>query len=445
MRRFLLTALALAGLLTPARADVRPAPIFANGMVLQRDMPVPIWGTAAAEEEVTVSFLGQKKTAKADAKGKWKVTLDKLSAGGPHELTVAGKNEVKLTNVLVGEVWLCSGQSNMVWTLKQSENAEKEASSADLPKVRLSRAAGPWAECSPKTAPGFSACAYYFGRDLHRELKVPIGLVVRAVGGTSARLWTSSETVETDETLAPFKKDILEGQVGKDKKPVRNTGILYNQHIRPLEGFAIRGTIWYQGESDAARPEEYAALFPAMIRSWRKAWGQGDTPFLFVQLAPIKGRGNWGPIREAQAGTLALPATAMVVITDGDADIHPKKKQLPGTRLALAARAVAYGEKVEYAGPTFASQKIDGERVTLSFKHVGGGLAVRGDKLIGFTVVDAAGKEHAAEAAIEGETVVVTAKGVKPVGVRYAFTSLAEGTLINKERLPASPFRSVKK
>jgi sialate O-acetylesterase len=427
-------------LLAPAaRADVKPAPIFAAGMVLQREMPVPVWGTAAAGEEVTVTFGGQKKTATTDRTGKWKVTLDKLEAGGPHKLVIAGKNTVTLDDVLVGEVWLCSGQSNMAWRLSQSENAQKEAESADLPKVRYSGKQGSWQACSPKTAPTFSACAYYFGRDLHKALKVPVGLVNRSVGGTSARRWVSVKAMEQEEALKPY----LEAIKGKDGKAKGTPGDLYEAHVRPLEAFALRGVIWYQGESDAGRPDEYAVLFPTLIRSWRKAWGQGDFPFLYVQLAPIGGRNGWEKLREAQGKALSLPKTAMAVIIDSDADIHPKKKQLPGARLALAARAVAHGEKIVHSGPVYESVTFDDGKAVLKFTSVGGGLAFSGDRAKGFTVVDADGKAADAEAKIDGDKVIVWSKQIsKPAAVRYGWSSNPGCNLINKEGLPASPFRT---
>ncbi len=442
MRLFLsLIAIPLAAAVVHAAPTF--APVFGKGMVLQRGMAVPVWGKAAPGEEVTVTFLKQSKTATADADGVWRVGLDKLEAGGPYVLTAKGKTEVKIEDVYVGEVWVCSGQSNMRWTLKQSEDGDKEADKADLPLLRVNQAGGAWVTCSPKAAPGFSACAYYFGRDLQKHLKVPVGLIVRCVGGTSARLWTPADAVAGDETLTPFRKAIMEGQAGKDKAAVRKTGSLYDNLIKPVSGYAMKGVIWYQGENDAGRAPEYTVLFPALIRSWRGAWGQGDFPFLYVQLAPVKGGSpGWGPIRQAQTDALSVKNTAMAVINDGDASIHPLKKHLPGTRLALAARALAYGEKVVYSGPLFESFKADGGKATLTFKHVGGGLAAKDGKPVGFELLDESGKAFAAEAAIEGDKVVLTAKGLsKPAGVRYAYSSLAEGTLFNKEGLPASPFR----
>ncbi len=440
-RHSLCVLLALAALVSAGaavRADVKLAPVFGNGMVLQRGMAVPIWGAAAEGEQVTVAFLDQKKTATAGKDGKWSIKLDELKAGGPYKLSVSGKNSLELDDVLVGEVWVCSGQSNMEMTLQGCENADKEIASADYPLLRHNR--GSWQTCSPKTAGGFSAAAYYFGRDLHKALNVPVGLIHRSVGGTSARSWTSVAAIEKEEGLKPYLDDI--------KK--QNPGNLYEQHIRPVVGYAARGFIWYQGESDAGRPEEYRKLFPTLIRSWRSDWGQGDMPFLFVQLAPIggppkdaNGDAGWAPVREAQASALSLPKTGMAVIIDSDADIHPKKKQLPGERLALAARAVAYNEKLVASGPTFDSMTVAGDRATLSFKNVGGGLKVNGDQLKGFAVAGEDGKYFWAETKVEADKVVVWSKDVpKPTAVRYGWSSNPQCNLYNKEGLPASPFRT---
>jgi sialate O-acetylesterase len=451
MRR-LLPSFCLLLLAPAARADVKLAPIFGSHMVLQRGMAVPVWGTARPGEKVTVAFLDQKKTTTADKDGQWQVKLDALAAGGPHRLTVEAGKKVELEDVLVGEVWICSGQSNMAWRLRQSENAEKEAESAKYPKIRLN-AGRLWQACDPKTAAQFSAVGYYFGRDLHRALGVPIGLVNRSVGGTSARLWVPWDAVEAEAALKPFRAAIQKGTTAARKgKAAGGPGRLYDSLIRPLIPLAIRGVIWYQGESDAGQPDEYAVLFPTLIRSWRKAWGQGEFPFLYVQLAP-NGRApvkpapdsdGWPRIREVQLRTLSVPQTGMAVIIDGDVGIHPLKKHLPGGRLALAARALAYDEKVLYSGPTLKKQTIEGERVKLTFANVGGGLTFTGTKLKGFEVVGGDGKVAAAEALVDGDTVVVWSQEVaKPVGVRYGWATNPGCNLANKEGLPASPFRTV--
>lgn len=454
MLRVLLSLLTFTLLISPVQADVQLAPIFGDDMVLQRDMLVPVWGTASPGEEVTVSFLEQKKSTTANKDGKWLVKLDKLTAGGPHKLVIEGKNKVQLTGVLVGEVWVCSGQSNMVWRLRQSENAENESKNANLPKVRFN-AGSKWQTCTPTTAMEFSACGYYFGRDLAKKLDVPIGLINRSVGGTSARRWTAQTAMEAEPALKPFMASILKPVEAKPKDKDKNKnkdkpkapqkpGDLYAANIQPLVGFAIRGVIWYQGESDAGRADEYAVLFPTLIRSWRSAWGQGDFPFLFVQLAPIGGARTWPMLREVQFLTLTLvPNTAMAVIIDSDVGIHPVKKELPGSRLALAARALAYGEKLVYSGPVYKAMKIENEKAELSFNHVGGGLQFKGEKAVGWEVLDATGKSHPAEARIDGEKVVVWSKDVaRPTAVRYGWSNDPRCNLYNREGLPASPFRT---
>lgn len=432
-------ALSLALLIPGAvRADVKLSAIFSSNMVLQQGMPVPVWGKAAPGESVTVNFLGQKKVVEAGKDGSWVVKLDELKAGGPHELIVAGKNTVKLDNVMVGEVWLCSGQSNMQWALANTENGKEEAANSTNPNLRLS-GGGAWQSASPQSSINFSGTGYYFGRDLQKALNVPVGLINRSVGGTSARSWTSKATIESDSTLKPYAADIL----------TSNPGNLYEGLIRPLIPFAIRGVAWYQGESDAGRPLEYQKLFPAMIRSWRADWGQGDFPFLFVELGAIGGTTKdpsnvgWGPIREAQAMALALPKTALAGFVDSDSDLHPRKKAIAGARLALAARGLAYGEKIVFAGPRFESLKIEGDKAVVQFQNAGGGLVAKGDKLVGFAVAGEDGKFVWADAEIKGNAVLVSSKQVtRPVAVRYAFASNPLGTLYNREGLPAIPFRT---
>jgi sialate O-acetylesterase len=425
-----------------ARADVAPAKVFGNNMVLQRGMKVPVWGKAAAGEKVTVTLLDQKKTTKADKKGNWSVKLDELKAGGPYEMTVSGnKNTVTFKNVLVGEVWVCSGQSNMQWTIANTDKEGKSVADAKLPELRLN--SGTWLECTPETAHKFSATAYYFGRDLQKALGMPVGLINRSVGGTSARLWTSKSAIEAAPAMKPFLADLFP----KDKGG--GIGNLYEGNIRPLIPYAMRGVIWYQGESDANRPEEYTHLFKTLIRSWRADWGQGDFPFLFAHLGAIGGpvkdanQVGWGPIREAQSAALELPATAVAAFHDSDADLHPRRKDLVGARLALAARAIAYGEKIVYSGPAFDGVKFEGDKAIVSFKHVGGGLVVKGESLKGFAVAGKDGKFVMADAKIEGDKVVVSSKSVSaPAFVRYAFASNPQATLYNREDLPALPFRT---
>jgi len=505
-RRILVAALASLVLLAamPVAADVRLPAIIGSNMVLQQDMKDAIWGWAAPGEEVTVTLGSQKATAKADKDGRWQVRLEPLKAGGPMEMTVAGQNMIKVANILVGEVWICSGQSNMAMSVKSSKDSDKEIAEAKYPKIRLFKVAnaavaepaqdvkGEWVECGPETVGGFSAAGYFFGRDLLKALDVPVGLIHTNWGGTPAEAWTSRATLEADpdlkviverqaqaienfpkakenweanreKLLAKWKADAEKakaegkqaprqpGAPGDPRTSPNSPATLYNGMIAPLLPFGIRGAIWYQGESNAGRAYQYRKLFPAMIADWRKNWGEGDFPFLFVQLANFKpakaepADSDWAELREAQTMTLSLPKTGMAVIIDiGEAnDIHPKNKQDVGHRLALAAEAIAYGKTIVYSGPLYESMKVEGDKVRLKFKHVGGGLAAKGDKLTGFAVAGEDKKFVWADAKIDGDTVVVSSKDVpKPVAVRYAWADNPDGNLYNKEGLPASPLRT---
>jgi sialate O-acetylesterase len=477
-----------------ARADVKPNGLFTDHAILQQAMPVPVWGTARDGEKVTVRFQNQEVSTVAKD-GRWSVKLKPLKAGGPFMLTIIGDNTITLTNVLVGEVWLCSGQSNMGFKLNRAENAAEAIGKAADPELRLftvPRGAedspqtdlkGSWNESSPASASNFSAVAYFFGRDLRRTLNVPVGLIDSSVGGTPAEAWTSRGALESDPELKEILEQHAESvknfdavkaqaqyekQVAKRKEalkrakakgeaqpavvprpanPAQGTkrpSCLYNAMIAPLQPFAIRGAIWYQGEANSGRAQQYQKLFPAMIRDWRSAWKQGDFPFLFVQIAPHERMS--AEIREAQLLTSEkVPKTAMAVTVDvGNAtDIHPTKKEPVGARLALAARALAYGEKVEYSGPVFESMKVNGERAVLKFKHVGGGLVAKGGELRGFVVAGPDGNFQPAKAVIERDKIIVSSPSVsKPAALRYGWESVPDVNLFNEAGLPASPFRT---
>jgi sialate O-acetylesterase len=398
--------------------------------------------------------------------------------------------------VLAGDVWVASGQSNMEMALKSVDSAPAEIASANYPRIRLLHVknrvasyplddveAAPWAACTPETAPGFSAVAYFFGRKLHEKLGVPIGLIESAWGGTPADAWTSLRALSSDASLMPVfaewarmtdgvatarvrrERQLKEWREAVERAKAGGTAPpdfpwagndsgewapagLYNALIAPLTRFPIRGAIWYQGESNASRQRAplYARLFQTMIQDWRHGWGQGDFPFLFVQLANYRAApdAKWPEVREAQFQTLALANTGMAVTIDigNPTDIHPKNKQDAGGRLALAARAIAYGEKIEYSGPLFRQATPEGSSLRVWFDHANGLRATAGDPR-GFEVAGADRKFVPAEARIDGAAVVVSSPSVPvPVYVRYGWSDNPECNLYNSEGLPASPFRS---
>lgn len=516
-----ITFAALAVVSSSLRAEVRPNPLFTDGAVLQRGQAVPVWGTARDGEKVSVAIGDQTLTTTA-ANGTWRVELQPLTAGGPFTLTVAGDNTVTVSNVMVGEVWICSGQSNMEWPFNKAANAADERPKAVYPKIRmftvektisikpLAEARGSWVECSPDSVGGFSAVGYFFARDLYQKLGIPVGMIHTSWGGTPAQAWTSIEGLGKDPELKGYAeaarsalenhpaavaaypakreefkaaKSAWEETVGKphqealnvwneataaakaagqplppkptpsSPQPVAPKGpegnqnsetTLFNGMVNPLIPYAIKGAIWYQGESNAGQSRLYRNLFPAMIADWRTRWNQGNFPFLFVQIAPFNGQPP--EIREAQFLTLAKSGnTAMTVTTDvGNAkDIHPTRKEPVGQRLALAARALAYGEKLEYSGPLYQSMAADGGRISLSFTHTGGGLVAKDGELKGFTIAGADGNFVPAKAEIAGSNIIVSAEGVAaPKAVRYGWANVPEVNLYNQEGLPASPFRT---
>jgi len=453
--------LAAALILTAAAANafVRPAGLFTDNAVLQQGMPIPVWGMATKDEQVTVTFAGQ--TVSTVAKdGKWMVKFKPVKAGGPYKMTIAGENVIDLNNILVGEVWICSGQSNMEFHLYTASNgAEAIKDSAD-PMLRLftvpkktsytpvDDVTASWQPCSPETSPAFSAVGYFFGRDLRKALNVPVGLINSSWGGTYAQAWTSPEGMQTNEE---FARIYAEGMNRKGDGP-NNPCVLYNGMIHPLQPFAFRGVIWYQGEANAGAAYQYRTLFPTMIKSWRNAWGEGDFPFLFVQLAPFMKinpepeESTWAELREAQLlTTFDTPKTGMAVITDvgNPDDIHPKQKEPVGDRLALAARAIAYRQKLVFSGPIYKSMKVKGSEAIISFNYVGSGLEAKDGDLKGFTIAGEDKKFVNATAKIVGKTVVVSSPQVpNPVAVRYGWANCPVVNLYNKEGIPASPFRT---
>ncbi len=646
LRRAVCTTAFVALLAWPAvlRADAAAKPLvhplFTDHMVLQRDSAAPVWGWAEPGRDIRVSLAGKTATARADQSGRWQVKLGPFSAGGPYTLRIDGPQTVVVEDVLFGDVWICSGQSNMEWGMWGVNNSQQEIAAADHPQLRLFTVpkkiatrpqevpGGQWQICSPQTVASFSAVGYFFGRDLQSELDVPIGLIHTSWGGTVAEAWTSAEALETMEDFRPavsqFRQlasavdggsgryeeqlarwwrendpgsaagrawadagldaadwktmnlptaweqaglsdfdgvvwfriefDLPQADAGKeatlslgpiddidttwvngvqvgsmtdwtqprvykvpgealkagrnvvavrvldtggggglvgqadqlnikpsggqplslagawhykvsvalaDTKPAPQrldsnpnvTTVLYNGMIAPLLPFAVKGAIWYQGESNAGRAAQYRTLLPTMIRDWRTRFGVGDFPFLVVQLANFMGpqqqpvEPGWAELREAQLLTaLNDPHCGLAVAIDiGEAnDIHPKNKQDVGARLALAARGIAYGQSIEYSGPVFTSMEVADGKALLRFEHVGGGLVALGEKpLKGFAIAGADNRFVFAEARIAGDTVIVSSpEVVQPVAVRYGWANNPDCNLGNKAGLPASPFRT---
>jgi sialate O-acetylesterase len=474
------------------QANVKLPSLISNHMVLQQAAPIRIWGQADPGENVRVEFQGQRLSATADPAGKWELFLKPLQKSGPAEMTVTGQNSIVIRDVLVGEVWVGSGQSNMAMTVARSNNAAEEIAKADYPLIRFfevkrtvaeapaTDVEGSWQLCGPETVRNASAVGYFFSRHLHQKLGVPIGFIHSSWGGTPAQAWTSKPALESEPALRfiseewekalanyPAAREKFEMQMAEWKKaraegktpprqPVAPRGPghphspsgLYNGMIAPLTPYAIRGVIWYQGESNASptHAHPYRRLFHLMIEDWRHAWGEGSFPFLFVQLANFRSNGSWPVLRESQTEALELRNTGMAVITDiGESnDIHPKNKQDVGMRLALAARAQVYGEKIVYSGPMFRQATLEGNQLRVWFEHTGSGLVARGgSKLTGFTIAGKDGKFVPAEARIDGGTVLVSSAEVQnPSAVRYAWEDDPAANLFNQEGLPCSPFRS---
>jgi len=481
-----------------ARADVRLPAVIGSNMVLQRDAPLPIWGWADPGEQVTVSLGANKTSATAGADGKWQVQLPAMtSSAEPVEMTVTGKNTINLKNILIGEVWLGSGQSNMQWPVSAATQAAEEIQAAQFPQIRLflvplvpsgtpaDDVKARWEVCSPRTIPQFSAVLYFFGRELHKKLNGPIGLIATSWGGTRIEPWIppegfalpelKSELNSVVEAKARFQEarvqhlkvmrtwleaaeKAADGKLDFPDAPAlpqhplnsnREPTGLYNGMIYPMVPFAFKGAIWYQGESNRGQGMHYYDLMRGLIGGWRQIWKQGEFPFLFVQLAPFRYQGSetaLPEIWEAQTAALSIPNTGMAVTTDIATieDIHPTNKQDVGRRLALWALAKTYGRTEVYSGPLYQSMSQEGNKIRIRFAHASGGLVARDQKAVTWFAI--AGKEkhfHPASAVIDGETVVVQSpKVAQPVAVRFGWNQLAEPNLANQAGLPAGPFRT---
>jgi sialate O-acetylesterase len=509
--------------INPILADVKLASPFGDHMVLQQGMVVPVWGTASPNEKITVTINKLTQIAVAGSDDRWKVSFSNLKAGGPYEMKVNGKNTITLTDVYVGEVWLCSGQSNMDMTVAKEDrywcgvfNEAEEVASANYPLIRefyakfspslepQTEVEGKWEVCSPATVGHFQAAPYFFGRNLFQKMNVPIGLFVTTFGASTAEAWTSRPALQAKpelkflldsfkrkldkfyadsanimvkyrEALARWTGDAAKAQAetgdvqaNQNRKTPRRPNVpgpwrdqhqpcvLYNGMVAPLVSYAIKGAIWYQGESNGPSAKQYRTIMETMIADWRKAWGQGDFPFIYVQIAnhqnPITEPVKDDPmvtVREGQLQNLSVPNTAMVVAIDNadpndPGNIHPKNKQEIGRRLFLAARGLVYKEKITYMGPIYQNMKVEGNSIRVNFTSIGEGLKAKDDnKLTGFAIAGEDKKFVLGDAKIDGNTIVVSSPEVsKPVAVRYCWAKNPPASLYNKAELPASPFRT---
>ncbi|MEC7564457.1 MAG: sialate O-acetylesterase [Planctomycetota bacterium] len=487
-------------------AEVTMSSLFTDHMVIQRDIPVVIWGTAAVEEEIHVVLAGHAAKTQADPEGHWRVKLPALKVGsGPHQLVIEGSNRIEINDILIGEVWVCSGQSNMAFAVSSANDPDLESLSANFPQIRiisvpqigsqtpLDNFQGKWETVTPETVKSFSAVGYFFGRQLHQTLHVPIGLIDTAWGGSACEAWVPRDVLEEageyQELLAKWDDaaraydpaavaqryerqlkawKLAMAQALQDKKPVprrprppRNilTGQhrpanLYNGVLNPIVGYGIRGAIWYQGEHNSGRAYQYRNLFPLMIETWRKRWNQGDFSFYWVSLADFQDEvaeptgSTWAELREAQTMVMSkLPNTGEAIILDlGEAhDIHPRNKQDVAKRLARWALAKDYGIDIVYRSPIYQSHQIQGNRMVITFDHVGGGLDTFDVREVrGFAIAGEDQKFVNAQARIVGTNQVeVWDDSIPtPVAVRYAWAQNPICNLQNKEHLPATSFRT---
>jgi len=486
------------GVKLTATAQVKLPALVGDNMVLQQNAKVNLWGWASPNEKINIQLGWQDSNVEIIAKpdGTWKTAVNTPQGSEKaYAITIEATNKITLKNILIGEVWICSGQSNMYFPVGKEEgtwktgieNSEEEIKNATYPNIRiftvltkaspkpLDDVTGSWALCSPSTVKTFSAVAYFFGRDLYQNLKIPIGLISTSWGGTKAEAWTSQTVLEENpdflsilETDAKNEKlyqeklenyylnlkkeriannnDLTKSELKKPKKEENKTSyVLYNAMLRPLTNYSMKGVIWYQGESNSEQANLYRSLFPAMVKNWRSDWNQGDFPFYYVQIAPHKSQN--AAIREAQLLSLKnIPNSGMVVTTDiGNAtNIHPIDKQTVGHRLALIARAKTYNEnKLVYSGPIYNQMKIKKDRVQLFFDYADSGLVKTGEVLKEFEIAGEDKVFYPADAKIQGKTVVVSSSKVKnPIAVRFAWKAIPEPNLFNKENLPASPFRT---
>lgn len=492
-----------------ARADISVPGLFSDNMMIQAGAPFVIWGRATEGEkvELEVSWVQPRQAVAGDAQGRWQATFAPPTAAGPHRITIRGRNTIGIKNVLAGEVWICAGQSNMAMQMankgpdnRGALNYAEEIAAAKYPEIRyflvsreknassptvVTEVQGSWMICSPETAGDFSAVAYFFGEQLHRALRRPVGLIDNSWGGTDIQAWMSPAALASDPDFAPH---IAAAKIGMDEMPAEQEKYrqklrewqqqgskpadkptapywhpghrnipsgLYHSRIAPLFPVSVQGVLWYQGERNAPKAWLYQRLLPAMIRDLRSGWRRDDLPFLVVQLPLLAAPGvpakaystsAWAELREAQLLTAkSMPHVTLAVALDaGEDHIHPRNKRPVGERLALLARAKVYGERLVSSGPLYSGIRIEGDKIEVAFDEVGSGLRPNdGAAVRGFVVAGADRQYYPADASIVGRTVVARSARVEaPIAVRYAWADFPDGNLFNQEGLPASPFRS---
>lgn len=500
------------------KSDVRSSALFADHMVLQRDVVIPFWGTADPGEKIKLCFRGKTYRTVADAQGKFFISMKQGKAGGPYKMKISGKNKLLINDIYVGEVWLASGQSNMDMTVAKEDrywcgvhNEAAEVAAATYPQIRIfdvdfktnnniqPNAVGVWEVCSPQTVGHFSALAYFFAKDIHTLYKVPVGIITSAYGASTAETWMSKEALETRPALKTvldnynaklqkfvsdsattmpeyragmekYKENVAAAKASagdvnasprirapRDPNPEHdqhNPYVCYNGMIAPLIPYAIKGALWYQGESNGPNAAQYREIMETLVADWRTRWGLGDFPFLYVQLAnngkpmekPVE-HNSMMVVREAQLQNLSIPNTAMVVAIENAKDdpknIHPKNKQDVGAWLALTARAKAYGEKIVYSGPLYSHYRIEGMAIRLYFDNPGSTLQAKDGNLTGFAICGKEGIWEWAFGKIEANTVLLWHPAVdEPVAARYCWGTNPQASLHNKEGLWTPNFRT---
>jgi sialate O-acetylesterase len=488
-RILLMSTVWLFGLASMAAAETKLPNIFSDGMVLQQGQENKIWGRDNPGQAIAIAIGDHQLAATADAAGNWEAKLPSLPVGGPHLLTVAGSSAKIVRDVLVGEVWICSGQSNMQWSISASNDPDMERIAANFPKIRMinfpqtgsqepiwSHDERRWQVCSPDTVGNFSAVGYFFARQLHQTTGVPIGMINNAWGGSACEAWINQSVLNSDTRFqvlmdrwkaSEARYQDLSAKTGrseeeeKEFKNLTNTmrgnqrpANIYNGVLKSHVGYGIRGAIWYQGESNAGRAYQYRDLFPLMIQNWRNEWGQGDFPFYWVQLADFRaeksepGESDWAELREAQTMTMdRLPSTGQAVIIDiGEGkDIHPMNKVDVGRRLARWALAKQYNIPIEFQSPRYASMQADGDGIVLTFNHIPNGWRPFDvNEPIGFTIAGEDKVFHAAEAKIldGGKIRISSSKVAKPISVRYAWADNPVCNMYSRAGLPLTPFRT---